>query len=64
MLNIFVGAKRQRVSCHIGMGDIDGFLGSDGEVVTFVQLMHAQTQLFWTPYMHICSGQALELSKH
>ena len=44
-------------------GHIDD-LGSDGEFVTFIRLIHAQTLLFWTPNMHICSGQALEPSKH
>ena len=43
------------------MGHIDD-LGSDGELVTFVRLIHAQTLLFWTPNMHTCSGQALEPS--
>ena len=45
------------------MGHIDD-LGSDGELVTFVRLIYAQTQLFWTPNMHICPQQALEPSKH
>ena len=45
------------------MGYIDD-LGSDGELVTCIRLIHAQTLLFWTPNMHTCPGQALEPSKH